>query len=241
MNSINAIPGRLHVIDRTKVYEEVINLYQNDEVLTEFPIYIKFKGEIAVDQGGVHRDMYSAFWEEAYALLFEGATLLTPMFHPEMDMSLFSILGRVLSHSFLVSGILPIRIALPTLVCMLLGPGTTVTDRILLNTFLDFITTWERDTFKKALACSNTSFPPDLLEELTTTLGRFECRHLPTPSSLPNIIMQVARHQFITRPAASIGMIHSGIPKCHQPFWNTMSPQQLCMVYECLTVSPKKS
>lgn len=61
MNSIQAIPGRAHLIDRTKVYEEVINLYQNDEILKEFPIYIKFKGEVAIDHGGVHRDMFSAF------------------------------------------------------------------------------------------------------------------------------------------------------------------------------------
>ena len=88
--------------------------------------------------------------------------MLTPIFHPEMDMSLFSTIGRILSHSFLVSGVLPIRIALPTLVCMF---GTTVSDRIVLNTFLDFISAWERNTFKKALACSGTSFPPELLRQ----------------------------------------------------------------------------
>ena len=172
--------------------------------------------------------------------MFEGAALLTPMFHPEMDMSLFITLGRILSHSFLVSGVLPIRVALPTLVCMLLGPGTTVSDRIVLTTFLDFISAWERNTFKKALACSGTSFAPDLLEELMTTLGGFECRQLPTPSSLPNIILQVARYKFVTKPAASISMIHSGIPKCHQAFWNNTSPHKLSMIYEQLTVSPKK-
>lgn len=68
--------------------------------------------------------------------MFEGATLLTPMFHPEMEMGLFNTIGWILSHNFLVSGVLPVRIALPTLVCMLLGPNTTVTDQILLNTFL---------------------------------------------------------------------------------------------------------
>ena len=240
MTSIDTVPGRMHLIDRARVYEEVIDLYQNDDILKEFPIYIKFKGEMAVDHGGVHRDMFSAFWEQAYGVLFEGATLLTPMFHPEMDMSLFSTIGRVLSHSFLVSGVLPIRIALPTLICMLLGPGTTVSDRIVLNTFLDFISAWERNTFKKALVCSGTSFPPELLEELTTTLGRFECRQLPTPSSLPNIILQVARYKFITKPAASIAMIHSGMPKCHEGFWNNTSPHKLYTIYEQLTVSPKK-
>ena len=53
MTSINAVPGRMHLIDHTRVYED-INLYQNDDILKEFPIYIKFKGEMAVDHGGVH-------------------------------------------------------------------------------------------------------------------------------------------------------------------------------------------
>ena len=35
---------------------------------------------------------------------------------------------------------------------------------------------------------------------------------LPTPSLLPNIIFQVAHYKFITKPAASIAMIHSGMP-----------------------------
>ena len=84
--------------------------------------------------------MYSAFWEQAYKKLFEGATVLTPMIHPQMDiMSVFPIIGRILSHGYLVAGILPTRIALPTLMCILLGPATIVATDTLLDTFLDFI------------------------------------------------------------------------------------------------------
>ena len=40
---------------------------------------------MAVDLGGIQCEMYSAFWEKAYQLLFEGATTLIPMIHPQTD------------------------------------------------------------------------------------------------------------------------------------------------------------
>lgn len=240
MKSINASIGPEHFINRATVYEDVINLYQDDKILKECPIYIEFVGEIAVDYGGVQRDMYSGFWEKAYATLFEGATLLTPMFHPEMDMSLFTIVGRILSHGYLVAGILPIRVALPTLICMLLGPAVSVSDKILLNTLLDFISTCERATIKAALACVNQTFPVQLQEELIMILATFGCRQLPTPSSLPKLIIQVARYEFLIKPAASIAIINAGIPSTHQSFWNKKSPEELSEIYQRLTLSPKK-
>ena len=116
-------------------YMKMSTLYRDGEILKQFPIYIEYIGEMAVDYGGVQRDMFSAFWEKAYSALFEGASLLTPMFPPEMDLTLFIVVGLILSHRYLVSGVLPVRIALPTLICTLLGPSTTISDSILLNMF----------------------------------------------------------------------------------------------------------
>ena len=240
MTSINATVGPDHFISRSTIYEDVLNLYQNDEITKECPIYIEFIGEIAVDYGGVQRDMYAGFWHKAYSVLFEGATLLTPMIHPQMDMNTFTVIGRILSHGYMVSGTLPIRIALPTLICMLLGPAaaSSISDKVLLNTFLDFISTYERSTLKLALACDGVSFPVSVQEELTTVLGGFGCRQLPTPSNLPKLVIQVARYIFLTKPAASIAMIHCGVS--HREFWCKKSPEDLCCIYQRLTTSPKK-
>ena len=163
MASVSAVPGTYHSIERMNVYEDVLDLYQEGSIVGECPIFIDFKGELAIDEGGVQRDMYSAFWEQAYKKLFEGATVLTPMIHPQMDMSVFPILGRILSHGYLVAGILPTRIALPTLMSMLLGPATTVAVDTLLDTFLEFISASERQTFKLALSFKKEkAFPPYL-------------------------------------------------------------------------------
>ena len=73
-----------------------------------YPISIKFRNEMAVDLGGIQCEMYSAFWEKAYQLLFEGATTLIPMIHPQTDVSLFPATGLILSHGYLVAGVLPL-------------------------------------------------------------------------------------------------------------------------------------
>ncbi len=57
MKSINAVE---RVIDRGNLYEDVID---KGDIVGECPIDIKFVGEKAVDDGGVRRDMFSAFWE----------------------------------------------------------------------------------------------------------------------------------------------------------------------------------
>ena len=58
---------------------------------------------------------------------------------------------RIISHGYLVTGHFPVRIALPTLLNMLLGPQNVPT-HILLEAFLDFVSSHERVVFKQALA-----------------------------------------------------------------------------------------
>ena len=73
------------------------------------------------------------------------------MVHPHLDMTIFPILGRILSHGYLVAGHLPVRISLPTLINMLLGPKQ-VSSQILLESFLDYISSTEIRVFKEALS-----------------------------------------------------------------------------------------
>ena len=213
------VAGPEHTIERGNVYEDVLDLYKQGEILGEYPIKIEFLDELGVDHGGVQRDMFSAFWEKAYSDFFEGATILMPMVHPQTDLSLFPVLGRILSHAYLVCGVLPIRIALPSLTGMLLGPSTSVSRNSLLNAFMEFISSSERSTFKEALENGEESvFPLSLRDDLMSTLSTFGCRMLPSPSTLPGLIEQVARYEFLIKPAAGIAMIHSGIPLNHENF-----------------------
>lgn len=74
---------------------------------------MKFKDEQAIDAGGVARDAFSAFWEQAYLAMFDGGSLLIPAMHHKINMSKFPILCMILSHRYLVCGYLPLQLLLP--------------------------------------------------------------------------------------------------------------------------------
>ena len=55
-----------HSIRRTKLYNDVFTLLSNDEILEEYPLKIRFSNKVAIDTGGVCRDMFVGFWEDEY-------------------------------------------------------------------------------------------------------------------------------------------------------------------------------
>ena len=58
----------------------------------------------------------------------------------------------------MVCGHLPVRIVLPSLIAMTLGPGVKMDLQILLDAFLEYISETEQSTFRDALSFK-TKFP----------------------------------------------------------------------------------
>ena len=75
MDILDTHQGCPRLIRRDNVFEDVVALYRDhlNCILNEYPFRIKFLGEKAVDTGGVCRDLFSAFWSEAYDKAFDGA------------------------------------------------------------------------------------------------------------------------------------------------------------------------
>ena len=154
IQSLSLQPGLTHSVRRSNIFDDVLSIYQNQrhQVLKEYPFRVRFEGEKGIDAGGVARDMYSEFYEAAYVSLFDGSSLLTPVVHPEMDTTSLSTFGFVLSHGYLMSGILTIRIAFPSLAQSLLGASVILNDSILVKAFIDSISIHEAGIVKVAEA-----------------------------------------------------------------------------------------
>ena len=178
----------------------MLRLYnsQASSIILEYPLYIKFTGEAGVDEGGIQRDMFSAFWVECYSKLFEGSTTVVPMVYPQIDMSQYITIGRIISHGYMATGILPDRVALPVLIASLLGPGIEVPNHVLIEAFMDLVSGTERASLKDAInsTANASSFQPNLLNKLICILSRFGSRQVPTPSSLSTMIVRTARYEF---------------------------------------------
>ena len=65
----------IHSVSRSTLFEDIVQLYAEENICLEHPMNMKFVGEQAVDCGGVSRDMVSGFWEVAYIKSFDGSRL----------------------------------------------------------------------------------------------------------------------------------------------------------------------
>ena len=137
-----------------------------------------FQGERAVDLGGVARDMFSAFYEDSYERLFDGSSLC-PVVHPEMDVSVLATVGFVISHAYMVTGILPVRIAFPCLAQSLLGTSQSIPTSALVEAFQDCISVHESNIVKVALEEVKQQLPTfssSILSGLLSLLSHFNSR-----------------------------------------------------------------
>ena len=57
MSSMGLESGVPHIIDRKDIFSTVLQLFDSENIVREYPMHISFKGEIAVDTGGVFREM----------------------------------------------------------------------------------------------------------------------------------------------------------------------------------------
>ena len=150
---VDTRPGLSRAFRRDHVYEDVIEAYQEDldDILRDFPFRVRYEKERAIDTGGVCRDLFSAFWEECYVKNFDGEKLLVPAVHPNTNMAVLRLLGTILSHGFMVCGFLPIRIAFPVVAALLFGPETELPDSIIVDSFIDYLASYESSLISQAL------------------------------------------------------------------------------------------
>ncbi len=239
MASSSFIEGNTHFINREDLFEGTIQLFHDANTLRESTLSIAFDGELGVDAGGVSRDLLSAFWEITYGKFFDGSALLRPVVHPNVRSELWSTLGAALSHGYLVSGFLPVRIVFPSLVATLKGPQVQVSSSIVRSCFVDYVSTVESALLKSALQCQS-SFPEDLQSRLNSFFYRFDCRERPTKANVLQLLDKVARYEFLTKPMASIAQMHYGITRDEQDFWQKKSVESLYDLYNSLLTSPSK-
>ena len=233
MYDISTIHGIPRPINRSKIYADVMETYEENvlEVIREFPFRIRFEGEKAVDTGGVCRDMYSSFWETAYTKHFDGETLLVPAVHPNTKLSTFPILGTVISHGFLVSGFIPVRIAFPVLAHVFFGTDVVIPDAILLESFIDYLSSHDSSVVREAvlLSCQKeVSFSSDMQTQLINLLSHLGCREIPTPINIKRLLFDT----FIIKPLGTLFTLRSGVPTVYHKFWTQFSLEEFFELYK---------
>lgn len=233
-----SLRGRI-TVDRSRIFVDAVKCYEEKPGLANhFSVSVHFTGEQAVDLGGVTRDFFSGFWEGAYSELFDGAALLTPACHSNVDMDRFIVLGRILSHGYLCCGFFPTRISFPVLAFALLGLSASISQETLVRAFSDFLSFVDRKTI--ALALDSSEFSDNLNFKVISVLSRFGCREVPTPFNLESLLCSLAKHQFRSQPFAALCALNAGVPEEHKSFWQAMGVERLQTIFDALTANPEK-
>ena len=232
LKSLAQKPGDTHIVYRKTLFDDVVQLYRNNTALLyENPFKVAFGGEQALDCGGVCREMYSGFWEDACKNLFDGSAQLIPITHNKSAMSVFPTLGYVLSHGYLTCGYIPCRIAFPTLAQIVLGSQIEIPDALLVSTFADSISPVEASFIKGCFTITASVFSSSCQDRIISILSRFGTREISTPGKLRDQIVEAAYHEFMMRPMAAISSINSGIPPIHREFWGKLKVYEICTVF----------
>ena len=97
INTLSLKEGLSHQVTRNDIYGSVLALFttNHEALLSEYPLRIHFSGERAVDEGGVSRDLFSAFFEALYVKYFDGASLLYPSVNPHVRVSKLRTIGLI--------------------------------------------------------------------------------------------------------------------------------------------------
>lgn len=235
MDVLDTHQGLPRLINREKIFEEVIEMYQNNfsEILSEFPFRIKFLNEMAVDTGGVCRDMLSDFWEKAYLRLFDGERLLVPIMDPSVNLSMFSVLGFIIAQGFMVTGFLPIRISFPVLASVLCGIEVTIPETIMVESFIDYLSNHECSVLKAAISHSG-PFSDAMKNSLISILSRLGCTEVPSSNTIRKIIVKTAKYQLVSKSLGTLLLMRASFPTSYNSFFQQFSIEQLFELYKSL-------
>jgi hypothetical protein len=158
---------------------------------------LEFIGEIGVDDNGVSRDAYSAFWYEVLEKMAEGDTERVFVPNCTFDGPEWKATGRILLKGFVEYGIFDIKWSLVFTMALVRGEDC-VSDNMLLDSFLLFITDIERAAVAAAKSGDLDDTNRDDFVDLLCRLGSHQ---IPTTESLVNAtLLKLARTHLIHEP-----------------------------------------
>ena len=141
----------------------------------------------------------------AFEKFFDGSGSVVPVSHPTMDMSIFPMLGKILSHGYIACGFLPVHISFPVIAAVLLGPDVKISDTILCRSFITYLSYHDACILKSAFSeIGSKAFSCNLQSSLMILLSKYGCRQVPSLENVKSLVTKVARHTFVVKPLASL-------------------------------------
>ncbi|MEQ2193153.1 hypothetical protein XENOCAPTIV_024863 [Xenoophorus captivus] len=110
---------RCEHIWRAMILDDLLNVFMDKSVM-DFELKMEFNEELAVDNSGASREVYTAFWEQ-FLDLREGKVESVPKLRPDVSEDRWHALGRIWAKRLIDRGIIPVRLSKAFIVASLLG------------------------------------------------------------------------------------------------------------------------
>jgi hypothetical protein len=102
--------GGIVLIDKSNIVAEVMDLYRNEDIVDQ-SLSVSFDEDQATGDGLI-KEMFSVFWDAFLASNGEGSSHFTFSLQPGMALEEYVILGRIISHQFLLCGTIPVQVTI---------------------------------------------------------------------------------------------------------------------------------
>nr|XP_020470855.1 uncharacterized protein LOC109968716 [Monopterus albus] len=185
------------VLHRGQILRELITVFCEQSIL-EDDIYFKVilpdgRLEMAVDDGGVLRDVLSEFWNDFYEQCTMGNSFKVPYLRHDFGKQEWESIGRIIKFGWQKERYLPVKLS-PVLLEQAVF-GSVESD--LVDSFFKYVSASERVIFESC--CSD--FEGVDQEELLEIMDIHSCRRIPTADNIEQILRELAHQNLIQEPA----------------------------------------
>lgn len=164
-----ANPKDVHAfIHRVKVVDNLLAVFMDRNII-QSTLKMEFVNESAVDDAGVSREVYTAFWDQ-FLEQCEGEDERIPRLRPDFSEAEWEAVGRIWVKGLLDLGVLPVKLSSAFILACIHGIDS-VSDDVLMSSFHNYLSMTERSAVAKARQGTLEECDEEDLLDLFTRMG----------------------------------------------------------------------
>ena len=218
--------------------ETVKDFYKGSPDLS-LRLRVEFEGERGHDLGGLTKDLFSAFWAEAFQNYFKGENSCVPFLsstNRHLARDIFVPLGRALDHMLRQLGTMPPQLCRSSVLAM--AGDHEADETLLLEDYLLHLPEAEAVLLKQCLNSASWSTAQERRLLLFSTVHRLN--NIARPENLRRSLINLAQIELLDNCGALLRMMHTGFSEEGRSFLRKLTPSSIRSLYASFDATPDK-
>ena len=179
-------------VHRSNIVEDIMSAYVDQDIVKRF-ITIQFKDECGLAFDAIKQEAYSLFWENAIPRYFEGTCTFVPRICPGIEENVYTILGRILWHGYILSGV---------------AGKESINDEDFLDGFLEYVSSYERVKLSHILMEEKLS--QESKNFLLDFMSEYAVSKMPTTENKKSVLISVEKTELSSKPRMAVDALKEG-------------------------------